>query len=110
MWRTTRSGCSTMPKGNWVQYGSSYDMENRMVQGPTWIAWHYAYDPNGKRVYIDDGSTKRFSFYSIGGQKLITVSCSYNQACDYPKTSVYFGGKVMRNGGNSASGMGWTVM
>src|SRR5205814_10076030 len=63
----------------------------------------------GKRVYIDDGNTKQFSFYNIGGQKLITVSCSYNRVCDYPKTSVYFGGKVMRNG-NAANAMGWTVM
>src|SRR5205814_9646124 len=63
----------------------------------------------GKRVYIDDGNTKQFSFYNIGGQKLITVSCSYNRVCDYPKTSVYFGGKVMRNG-NAANAMGWPVM
>ena len=81
--------------------GYPYDVENRLLQAgvPQWT-----YDPKGKRVFSQAGSTCEIYFYGITGQKLVTYTCSYegqNNSGPFryvaKSRNVYFGGKMMRS-------------
>ena len=76
-----------------------YDVENRMIAGPS---GYYAYDPSGKRVKKVGAGAEEFYFYGIGGQKLATTVCTGEDdgtGCQPTMYDVYFGGKLVRSRG-----------
>ena len=82
------------PAGGYLRY----DVENRMVAGPS---GYYAYDNPGKRVK-EEGGAEEFYFYGIGGQKLATAVCVGPEAgtgCGPTLYNVYFGGKLVKSKG-----------
>jgi YD repeat-containing protein len=82
---------------NLSYWGDTFDVENRLIASGN--DDRYAYDPSGKRVkksYYPMMS--EYYFYSITGQKLITVNCD-NGACGGPQYNVYFGGKLVKSKG-----------
>jgi RHS repeat-associated protein len=82
---------------NLSYWGDTFDVENRLIASGN--DDRYAYDPNGKRVKKSYyWNSWEYYFYSITGQKLITVSCD-NGACGGPQYNVYFGGKLVKSKG-----------
>jgi RHS repeat-associated protein len=74
-----------------------YDVENRMIGNGL---QKYVYDPAGKRVKKWNGTASwEYYFYGIGGQKLVTLSCSADNGCGVPQYNVYFGGKLVMSKG-----------
>ena len=47
------------------------------------------------------GTAEEFYFYGIGGQKLVTLTCTHWRAGDVPAAqyNVYFGGKLVKSKG-----------
>ena len=81
------------PAGGYLKY----DVENRMIAGPS---GYYAYDHAGKRVK-QLGGAEEFYFYGIGGQKLATAVCMGQEDGTGCGTTynVYFGGKLVKSKG-----------
>ena len=82
------------PAGGYLKY----DVENRMIAGPS---GYYAYDHAGKRVK-KVGGAEEFYFYGIGGQKLATAVCTGPEdgtGCGPTLYNVYFGGKLVKSKG-----------
>jgi YD repeat-containing protein len=85
---------------------SGMDVENRSLGTAT---TNYFYDHAGKRVLVrfdplvwpnnpsNSQNTWEYAMYGLGGQRLVTVGCTYNaQArpnCSVTGKNVYFGGK-----------------
>src|SRR6516164_576024 len=85
-----QAGVSYDANGNVMGYLTAYDVENRMIGG-------YSYDHAGKRVYKDlVGGGYELYFYGIGGQKLVTATCTPGCA---RSNNVYFGGKLVKSKG-----------
>jgi RHS repeat-associated protein len=101
--------------------GYNFDVENRIVaESPVWLGTPtvaYAYKPGNKRVWKGTGyngpntppTTEELTFWSIGGQKLVTYSLTQYQPngpntlpllwLAQTGTNYYFGGKLIKNTG-----------
>jgi len=91
--------------------GSSYvyDIENRLVQPPTGLATHYAYDPGNKRVWRSDNSGTVDELVFWAGQKLATYQISVDGAGVWftlTSSNVYFGAKLVSKGTYNSAGTG----
>lgn len=88
-----------------------YDVENRLIGGGVYGAPEtYVYDPSGKRVKkakpnAELMSQEEYTFYGIGGQKLVTLACLEGSGdnggwgCSSRQYNVYFGGKLLASKG-----------
>jgi RHS repeat-associated protein len=85
----------------------NYDIENRLVSAsPSGGGTeYYAYSPSGKRIWkmMQNGMTQEFYLYSIGGQKLSTLTMAVNGALTALDNNVYFGSRLIVSRGNAVT-------
>jgi RHS repeat-associated protein len=92
-------GQSYDANGNPASMYLTYDIENRMIQGP---GGYYAYDHAGKRVKKTVTGAEEFYFYGINGKRLATTVCTGEDdgtGCQPRMYDVYFGGKLVKSRG-----------